>query len=113
MILFIIGIASFIIVPFLNQNITNTKTTSLITILAFAAMSLSLFLDELIDEKQSDINNLLNDKHLAINAEYSDFRSYFESNMYYRNDLKANQELIASIIANKKTAVPESTADKS
>ena len=113
MILFIIGIASFIIIPFLNQNITNTKTTSIITILAFAAMSLSLFLDELIGEKQSDINILINDKHLAINAEYPDFRSFFESNMYYRNDLKANQELIASIIANQKTAVPESTADKS
>ena len=110
MILLIIGIASFIIIPFLNQNITNTKTTSIITILAFAAMSLSLFLDELIEEKQSDINILINDKHLAINAEYPDFRSFFESNMYYRNDLKANQELIASIIANQTTAAPEGTA---
>ncbi|MCR4638479.1 hypothetical protein [Ruminococcus sp.] len=92
MILFIIGIASFIIIPFLNQNITNTKTTSIITILAFSAMSLSLFLDELIGEKQSEINILINDKHLAINAEYPDFRSFFESNMYYRNDLIAIQE---------------------
>lgn len=88
-ILFILGIASFIIVPFLRYNMTNTKTTSIITILAFAAMAFSLFLDELIAEKQSNRNILINEKQLAITAEYPDFKSYFETHMYYRNDLNA------------------------
>lgn len=93
LILFILGIAAFIIVPFLNYNMSNAKITSIITILAFSAMALSLFFDELIGEIQTNINILINEKHLSINAEYSTFKSYFDSHMYYRNDLKAVQEL--------------------
>lgn len=110
LILFILGITAFIIIPFISANITGTKITSIITILAFASMALGLFFDELIDDKQAEINTLLSEKHLVINAEYPTFRNYFESNMYYRNDLKASQELIASIIANQTTAAPEGTA---
>ena len=111
LILFILGITAFIIIPFIDANITDSKITSIITILAFSSMALGLFFDELIDEKQVEINALLSEKHLVINAEYPTFRNYFESNMYYRNDLKASQELVASIIANQTTAAPESTAE--
>lgn len=110
MILFILGITAFIIIPFIATSITGTKITSIITILAFASMALGLFFDELIDEKQAEINAVLFEKHLVINAEYPNFRNYFESNMYYRNDLKASQEFVASMIANQTTASPESTA---
>ena len=111
LILFILGITAFIIIPFIDAKITDSKMTSIITILAFSSMALGLFFDELIDEKQVEINALLSEKHLVINAEYPTFRNYFESNMYYRNDLKASQELVASIIANQTTAAPESTAE--
>ncbi len=93
MVLFVLGIAAFIIFPFISYNMTNTKITSIITIFAFAAMALSLFIDELIVEKQSSINILINEKHLAIIAEYPDFKSYFETHMYYRNDLTLTQEI--------------------
>lgn len=92
LLLFIFGITAFIIIPFFGFNMSDTKSTSIITILAFATMALSLFFDELIDEKQADIKILINEKHLLIQAEYPTFKSYFDSHMYYQNDLIANQE---------------------
>ena len=77
---------------------------------ADALEELSLFLDELINEKQAEINTLISEKHLVINAEFPTFRAYFESNMFYRNDLKANQELLASINATQTTTAPEGIA---
>ena len=110
LILFILGITSFIIIPFIDTNITGTKITSIVTILAFASMALGLFFDELINEKQAEIDALISEKHLVINADYPTFRNYFESNVYYRNDMKANQELIATLLANQKEAASEGTA---
>lgn len=111
LILFILGITAFIIIPFIDTNITGTKITPIITILAFASMALSLFFDELIGEKQTEIDALISEKHLAINADYPTFRNYFESNIYYRNDMKANQDLIATLFANQKEATPKGAAE--
>lgn len=101
LLLFIMGITAFIIIPFFGFTISDTKITSIITILAFSAMALSLFFDELIDERQTDINMLINEKHLAIHAEYPGFKLYFDSNMYYRNDLIAFQEVLTEHASNK------------
>lgn len=89
---FIVGIASFIFIPFIKKDVSNSAITSVITILAFAAMNLSLFLDEIIIEKQTDYNNLINEKHLVIQGVFWDFQNYFQTNMFYRNDLIAYQD---------------------
>lgn len=92
LLLFIAGISSFIFIPFIKKDISNSAITSVITILAFAAMSLSLFLDEIIIEKQTDYNNLINEKHLLIQGSFWDFQNYFQTNMFYRKDLIAFQD---------------------
>lgn len=90
-VLFIVGIASFIVIPFISENISNSAATSVITILAFAAMALSLFFDEIIIDKQHSLNNLMQDKHLVLQSAFSDFLNYFQIHMFYMNDLIANQ----------------------
>lgn len=89
---FVFGIASFIILPFINVDLLNTNVTTPITIFAFSAMSLSLFLDELIQNMQDSQNDLVNDKHLIIQSVYSDFQQYYSMQMYYRNDLIATKD---------------------
>lgn len=93
LILFVLGITAFIIVPFLRFNIEDINATPIITIFAFTAMALSLFMDEIIIDKQNDMNILLNEKQILIQAEYPDFQMYFQTHMFYRNDLIATQEL--------------------
>ena len=101
LVLFVIGISAFIIIPFIAPNLTVTIITPIMTMFAFAAMALGLFLDEINIQKQEDINLLLNEKHILIQAAYSDFRPYFESHMYYRNDLLAFKEMITQNESNK------------
>ena len=91
--LFIIGIATFIIVPFINHTITNTVLTSIVTIFAFSAMTLCLYLDDLINEKQEKITSFLNEKVPPIYIDYNDFYLYFNTRMFYRDDLQSSQDI--------------------
>ena len=75
--LFIMGIATFIIVPFVNYTITNGVLTSIVTIFAFSAMTLCLYLDDLINEKQEKITVFLNEKIPPLSMDYNDFYIYF------------------------------------
>ncbi|SFT33450.1 hypothetical protein SAMN02910301_0414 [Lachnospiraceae bacterium XBD2001] len=92
-ILFVLGIAAFIIIPFLAIELVNGVVTTIVTFSAFAAMALGLFFDELIGEKNADINALMNEKHLIIYAEYPDFRTYYEMHMNYINDLLSIEKM--------------------
>lgn len=90
---FVIGISSFIVTPFILEEVAAGINTAIITIAAFAAMCFGLFIDELIQSKQIDLNSLLSDKHLIIQNVYQDFPLCFTTQMYYQNDIKANTEI--------------------
>ena len=86
------GIVSFIVIPLLNELPFEAHIIPVITMFAFAAVMLSLFCDEKYAEKQTEINSLLNDKHLIFQMEFMDFSKYFQTRMYYRNDLINSQQ---------------------
>lgn len=91
-VLFIIGISAFIITPFIAEHDYMATITPPITALAFAAMCVGIFLDDLIQRKQEEQNSLVSDKHTIVQAAFPDFLSYYNMQMYYHNDIKAVQQ---------------------
>ena len=89
MALFAIGIAAFIIIPFIDYDLSSSCITSFVTLLAFVAMNIGMYIDERVYDVRENNAELFNDKHLIIQNGYSDFRNYFESKLYYRNDYMA------------------------
>lgn len=92
-IIFVLGIAAFISIPFIKENIANTSINMLITILAFASMNLTLYFDEIIQEEQDKRINLTCDKHLLIQCVYSDFLNYFQAETIFLKDTEAIKEM--------------------
>lgn len=90
---FVLGIAAFIVVPFIQENIAGSAVNMFFTIIAFAFMNLSVFFDEMIQEEQEKRTNLINDKHLIIQCVYPDFLNYFHSEIIYRKDAIALKEM--------------------
>ena len=84
-VLFVLGMASFIAIPFMKDSIASTKISSIITIFAFSSMALSMFFDELLISKQADQERLLNDKHSIIFCSFSDFHSYFQTQLFHNH----------------------------
>lgn len=85
-ILFIISIAIFVCVPMLQTTIQNSIWTKSVTLFAFAAMCLNVFVDEMASDIQEKIMRIVNDKHLIIQAAFSDFHNYYWCKYYARVD---------------------------
>lgn len=89
MVLFTTGIASFIIIPFIDYDLSSSSIASFVTLLAFVAMNIGMYIDERIYDVRESNADLFNDKHLIIQNGYSDFRNFLDSKLYYRNDYMA------------------------
>lgn len=70
--LFVIGIASFVVIPF-SQAREDSSLSTYITISAFATMCLNIFCDDKKDEMQRDKQLFENDKVNLIAAIFPDF----------------------------------------
>lgn len=104
MIFFAVGIASFIIIPFVKYDLSGSCITSFVTLLAFVAMNIGMYIDEQIYDVRDCNADLFNDKHLIIQNGYSDFRGFLDSKLYYRNDYMEQQKKCDVI---EKTDTPE------
>lgn len=91
-VMFVLGISVFIITPFIDNYDYFERIATPITILAFAAMCLGLYIDDGIQSIHEKRNNLLQDKHILVQASYPDFYAYYNSMMNFQNDIKAIQE---------------------
>lgn len=86
--LFIIGVAIFIIMPFIEENLLSASITSTISLFAFAAMMCCMFLDEMAEDINQRNNEIMNEKYAIIVSQYQDFRLYNDLYFHYYKDFQ-------------------------
>lgn len=75
-VLFVSGVATFIFIPFFYGNTLKEIEITSMSVFAFSAMMLCMFLDDVINDLQQTINRIQNDKQTIIQAAFPEFYSY-------------------------------------
>lgn len=90
---YVLSVISFILSPFVKANYAILDRISIfIAILAFSVMCLNMFLSELNSDLSKKIFDFFNYTQPIVNSVYPDFMGMLNSQLNYREDLKANKE---------------------
>ncbi|WP_022766626.1 hypothetical protein [Butyrivibrio sp. XPD2006] len=85
-ILFVLGVAIFIIMPFIKDNLLPQGFTSVVSLFAFSAMMCCMFLDEMAMDISQRNNEIMNEKYAIICGQFQDFRTFNEMYFHYYKD---------------------------
>lgn len=90
---YVLSVISFIIPPFIKINFAIfDKASIFIALCAFGVMCLNVFISELNSDLSKKIMDFFNNTQPIINSVYPDFMGVLNSQLNYREDLKASAE---------------------
>ena len=104
---YVLSVISFILPPFVKANYAILDRISIfIAILAFSVMCLNMFLSELNSDLSKKVFDFFNYTQPIVNSVYPDFMGMLNSQLNYREDLKASKERF-----DKETATLQAESD--
>lgn len=104
-VLFALSVAAFILVPFVNPEWFSARASILMTVWAFTALCLDLFVQELISDTDDARHAFWSQTQLMLQTTYPDFPAYLNQMICCQEEYDAMQEEFTPSGARKETAM--------
>lgn len=104
-VLFALSIAAFILVPFVNQEWFSARASILMTVWAFAALCMDLYVQELISDTEDARHIFWNQTQLMLQSTYPEFPGYLNQMICCQEEYDAMQEELSLIGAERESAM--------
>lgn len=104
-VLFALSVAAFILVPFVNQEWFSSRASILMTVWAFTALCLDLYVQELISDTDDARHAFWSQTQLMLQTTYPEFPAYLNQMICCQEEYDAMQEELAPVSPQKESAM--------